>query len=67
MCEGGRIVEDQVFELLEQRKSPDEIVEILDLGELEGIRLIRKVIGERGSPASMAIRESIERMISLPV
>jgi hypothetical protein len=61
------MVEDRIFELLGE-KTPDQIIAALGLDEREGIRLIRKVIRQRGgTPRSIAIREEIERLISLPI
>jgi hypothetical protein len=61
------MVEDRIFELLEEMRTPRQIIEALDLDALEGIQLIRKVIRERGTPNSIALRKEIERLISLPV
>lgn len=62
------MVEDRIFELLGEMKTPRQIIEALDLDDLEGIRLIRKVIRQRGgTPRSIAVREEIERLISLPI
>jgi hypothetical protein len=67
MCQGGRDLEDRVFALLGELKTPQEIVRELDLDAHEGHALVCKVIEERGTPHSNALRVAIERLAAIQI
>jgi hypothetical protein len=67
MCQADRDIEDRIFELLGEMKTPREIVRELNLDVREGYRLIAKVIGERDTPNGIRIREGIERFAAIRI
>ena len=67
MCQADQDIEDRIFELLGEMKSPLEIVRELDMDVREGYRLIAKVIGERDTPNAIRIREGIERFAAIRI
>jgi hypothetical protein len=64
MCRADQDVEDRIFALLGEMKTPLEIVD--DLG-LDGEALVWKVIEERDTPNGIAIREGIERLAAIRI
>jgi hypothetical protein len=68
MCEvKDKGMEDRVFALLGEMKTPQEIVGDLGLDIREGYALVCKVIEERDTPNAIRIREGIERFAALPL
>jgi hypothetical protein len=67
MCQADQSIEDRIFELLGEMKSPLEIVRELDMDVREGYRLIAKVIEERDTPNAIRIREGIERFAAIRI
>ncbi len=67
MCQTDQNIEDRIFELLGEMKTPREIVRELNLDVREGYRLIAKVIEERDTPNGIRIREGIERFAAIRI
>lgn len=67
MCHTDQELEDRIFELLGEMKTPLEISRELDLNVDEGYALVWKVIEERDTPNGIAIREGIERMAAIRI
>ncbi len=67
MCQNDQDIEDRIFELLGEMKTPLVIIRELDLGVDEGYALIRKVIKERDTPNAIRIREGIKRMAAIRI
>jgi hypothetical protein len=67
MCQADQGVEDRIFDLLGEMKTPLEIVRELDLDVREGYGLIAKVIEERDTPNGIRIRAAIERFAAIPI
>jgi hypothetical protein len=67
MCQTDRNIEDRIFELLGEMKTPREIVRELNLDVREGYALIAKVIEERDTPNGIRIREGIERFAAIRI
>ena len=67
MCRSDQDIEDRIFALLGEMKTPLEIVEILDLDRSGGEALVWKVIEERDTPNGIAIREGIERLAAIRI
>jgi hypothetical protein len=64
MCRTDQDIEDRIFALLGEMKTPLEIVD--DLG-LDSEALVWKVIEERDTPNGIAIREGIERLAAIRI
>jgi hypothetical protein len=69
MCrhDGERELEDRVYELLGEMKTPFEIAEELGMGRREGCALVAKVIRERDTPQGVAVRESLRRLAEVRI
>ena len=67
MCQANQDIEDRIFELLGEMKTPLEIVRELDMDVREGCRLVAKVIEERDTPNAIRIREGIERFAAIRI
>ena len=67
MRQTDRNIEDRIFELLGEMKTPREIVRELNLDVREGYALIAKVIEERDTPNGIRIREGIERFAAIRI
>jgi hypothetical protein len=65
MTESSVDVEDRIFELLGERKTPLTISRELGLGDEEGPRLVWKVVGERGMPSDERIRRNLDRLAAI--
>lgn len=65
MCRTDQDIEDRIFALLGEMKTPLEIVDILGLSD--GEALVWKVIEERDTPNGIAIREGIERLAAIHI
>ena len=67
MCDTDQVLEDRIFALLGEMKTPLEIVDILGLDRSDGEALVWKVIEERDTPNGIAIREGIERLAAIRI
>ena len=68
MCaNSAKELEDRVFALLGEMKTPQEIVNELGLDAREGYALVSRVIEERDTPNAIRIREGIERFAAAPI
>jgi DNA invertase Pin-like site-specific DNA recombinase len=60
-----RDVEDRIFEMLGDFKTPLQIIDALGLDVDAGYALIRKVIKERDTPNRIALRADIDRLAAV--
>ena len=67
MCQDDQDIEDRIFALLGEMKTPLEIVDILGLDRSDGEAVVWKVIEERDTPNGIAIREGIERLAAIRI
>jgi len=65
MGQADRELEDRIFELLGEMKTPLEIVRELDLDVHAGPALVYKVIEERDTPNALALRAAIDRLAAI--
>jgi hypothetical protein len=67
MCQRDQDVEDRIFELLGEMKTPLTIIRELGMDVDEGYALVHKVIKERDTPNGIKIRKGIERMAAVRI
>jgi len=67
MRHADRELEDRIFELLGEMKTPLEIIRALDLDIDVGYALVWKVIEERDTPNAIAIRAAIDRAAAIQI
>jgi hypothetical protein len=60
-------LEDRVYELLGELKTPFEIADELGLGRGEGCALVAKVIKERDTPQGDAVRNALRRLAEVRI
>jgi hypothetical protein len=60
-------LEDRVYDLLGELKSPFEIAAELRMERREGCALVAKVIRERDTPQGVAVRESLRRLAEVRI
>jgi hypothetical protein len=65
MCQTDQDVEDRVFELLDEYMTGHEICEAVGLDPEEGFDVILKVVKERGTPNTAAVRRAADRLAAI--